>query len=296
MDAVQAPPGLWWGEPSGGTPRSVVWGTPRTVVEGTQWGGLRGLWCGGPPGCGGDLVGGPPGLWCGDTPGCGGGDPVGGTPGLWCGGPGDRGAQVRNRRGSGVTFSGGCMSAPLTWRLGSEGDSRKPLRRLVRPPEEPRPSGLTSAQAVGRVAGQVSCPVPPGPGNQLRSAPRRGWDPRRTQFLSGGPLAGRPRRGPPGPLPLRPRKAPRRLWRLFIVLGAGWRGSRTLRRAGPRVPGPPPRSSSCAGAPLGRRSRLARPAPTVGAALRAGGACRMGGAPRVCWALGSCGPGRPALA
>ena len=273
--------GLWCGGPPGcgvGRPQAVVWGTPRTVVWGT-------------PGCG---VGGPPGLWCGRPSGlwC------GGTPGavVWAtlravvwgtrwGGPGARGAQVPTGRGSGVSFSGSCRSAPLAWRLGSEGDSRKPLRRLVRPPKEPPLSGLTSAQAVGWAAGQVSCPVPPGPRNQLRSAPRWGWSPSRTLFLSGGPS-----RGAPPPRPTRPlcRYVQERrgagLWRLFIVLGVGWRGSRSSRRAGPRAPPTPPGSSSCAGSPLGWGSRPSRPAlPRVGRASRVGGASVM------------CGRGLPSL-
>lgn len=166
------------------------------------------------------------------------------------------------------------MSAPLAWRLGSEGDSRKPLRRLVRPPEEPRPSGLTSAQGVGRAAGQVSCPAPSGPGNQLRSAPRWRWNPKRTQFLSGGPS-----RGPTRALcPCVHERRHAGLWRLFIVLGAGWRGSRTSSRAGPRVPGPPPDSSCCAGAPRGWGSRLARPA-------HGGRGSRVGGGFQDGWGL-----------
>ena len=277
---VRDPPEPWCGGPPGlwcGGPWTVVWEAPR-------------LWCGAPPGCGvgdpSDCSVGDPRLWCGGTPGA----VVWATLravvwGTRWGGPGARGAQVPTGRGSGVSFSGSCRSAPLAWRLGSEGDSRKPLRRLVRPPKEPPLLGLTSAQAVGWAAGQVSCPVPPGPRNQLRSAPRWGWSPSRTLFLSGGPS-----RGAPPPRPTRPlcRYVQERrgagLWRLFIVLGVGWRGSRSSRRAGPRAPPTPPGSSSCAGSPLGWGSRPSRPAlPRVGRASRVGGASVM------------CGRGLPSL-
>lgn len=113
--------------------------------------------------------------------------------------PGGQGAQVPTGRESGVTFSGSCRSAPLAWLRGSEGDSRKPLRCLVRPPKEPLLSGLAPAQAVGRAAGQVSCPAPPGAGTSCRALP--GGDGARAAHCpsQAAPLAGRPRRGPPGP-------------------------------------------------------------------------------------------------
>lgn len=183
-------------------------------------------------------------------------------------------------RESGVTFSGSCRSAPLAWRLGPEGDSRKPLRCLVRPPKEPPLSGLAPAQLVGRAAGQVSCPAPPGPGTSCGALP--GGDGARAAHCpsQAAPLAGRPRRGPPGPSAPTSKKGAAAACGDSLLCW-GW-GREAAAPQGGLGRGHRHHRLAPAASPLGWGSRPSRSALP-----------RVGGASRVCGALGSCGPGRP---
>ena len=136
-----------------------------------------------------DAVQAPPGLWCG------------GPPEPWCGGPGG-GTRGPRSPGAYRAWVGGLVLGQLqVCTPGLAPGVRGGLKEATATPC-PATKGAASlgpnfCPGGGLVAGQVSCPVPPGPRNQLRSAPRWGWSPSRTLFLSGGPSPGAPppRRG-----------------------------------------------------------------------------------------------------
>ena len=125
---------------------------------------------------------------------------VWGTPGPWCGGPGG-GTRGPRSPGAYRAWVGGLVLGQLqVCTPGLAPGVRGGLKEATATPC-PATKGAASlgpnfCPGGGLVAGQVSCPVPPGSRNQLRSAPRWGWSPSRTLFLSGGPSRGAP---PPRP-------------------------------------------------------------------------------------------------